>query len=64
MQDIQAQIVLNPTSVGNSFFSLAQISDRLVTRVKKYNHHTEIPKIRPGIMIIALAVQEANSTVL
>ena len=64
MQDIQAQIVLNPTSVGSSFFSLAQIKDRLVARVKKYSHQTEMPKINPGTMIMALAVQERNSTVL
>ena len=64
MQDIQTQIVLNPTSVGSSFFSEAHISERLVPRVKKYNHHTEMPNIKPGIIIQALANQERNSTVL
>ena len=64
MQEIQTQIVLNPTSVGSSFFSLAQIKVKLVNNVKKYSHHTLMPKIRPGIMIQALAVHDANSTVL
>jgi hypothetical protein len=63
MQDIHAHIVLNPTSVGNSFFSLAQISVRLVANVKKYNHQMLMPDINPGIMIQALAAQLANSTV-
>jgi hypothetical protein len=64
MQDIQTQIVLNPTSVGSSFFSLAHINVRLVNRVKKYNHQTLMPNINPGIIIIALAAHDANSTVL
>ena len=64
MQDIQTQMVLNPTSVGNSFFSEAQINVRLVHRVKKYNHQIEMPKIKPGTMIMALAVHDRNSTVL
>jgi hypothetical protein len=57
-------MVLNPTNVGKSFLLLAQISVRLVAKVKKYNHQTLMPKINPGIMIIALAVQDANSTTL
>jgi hypothetical protein len=57
-------MVLNPTSVGNSFFSLAQINVRLVNKVKKYNHQMLMPNIKPGIMIQALAAQLANSTVL
>jgi hypothetical protein len=57
-------MVLNPTSVGNSFFSLAHISVRLVNRVKKNSHHIEIPKINPGIMITAFEAQDKNSTVL
>jgi len=64
MHEIHTQIVLNPTRVGNSFFSLAHISVRLVNRVKKNSHHTEIPKINPGTMIVALAAQDKNSTVL
>jgi hypothetical protein len=57
-------MVLNPTSVGNSFLFDAQIRVKLVSRVKKYNHHTLTPKIKPGIIIMALAAQEANSTML
>jgi len=57
-------MVLNPTNVGSSFLFEAQIKVKLVSRVKKYNHHTLMPKIKPGIMIMALAVQEANSTML
>lgn len=64
MQDIQAQMVLNPTNVGSSFFSLAQIKVREVNKVKKYSHQIDIPKIKPGMMIQALAAHEANSTVL
>ena len=64
MQDIQTQIVLNPTSVGNSFFSEAHINVRLVHRVKKYNHQIEMPNIKPGTIITALAAHEANSTML
>ena len=57
-------MVLKPTRVGNSFFSLAQISVNDVAKVKKYNHHIEIPNIKPGMMIQALAAHEANSTML
>jgi hypothetical protein len=64
MHEIHAHSVLNPTNVGNSFLLLAQINVRLVARVKKYNHQTEIPKINPGTMMIALAVQLAASTML
>ena len=64
IQLIHAQMVLNPTSVGNSFFSDAQISVSDVNRVKKYNHHMVMPKINPGTMIKALAPQLKNSTVL
>jgi hypothetical protein len=57
-------MVLNPTNVGNSFFSLAHISVKLVNKVKKNSHHTEIPKINPGTIITALEAQDRNSTVL
>jgi hypothetical protein len=57
-------MVLNPTRVGRSFFSDAQISVRLVARVKKYSHHMLMPKIKPGTIIVALAAQDKNSTVL
>jgi len=56
--------VLKPTSVGSSFLLLAHIRDKLVAKVKKYNHHMLIPKISPGMIIIALAAQLKNSTVL
>ena len=64
IHEIHTQIVLNPTRVGSSFFSEAQISVNEVNSVKKYSHHTLIPKINPGTMIQALAAHEANSTVL
>jgi len=60
----QAHMVLNPTNVGNSFLLLAQISERLVNSVKKYNHQSCIPNINPGMIIIALANQDAASTIL
>jgi len=64
MHEIHAHMVLNPTSVGRSFFSLAHISVRLVNKVKKNSHHIEMPKINPGTMITALEAQDKNSTVL
>ena len=57
-------MVLNPTSVGNNFFSLAHTSMVLVTKLKKYNHQISTLNIRPGIMIIALAVHASASTML
>jgi hypothetical protein len=57
-------MVLNPTRVGNSFLLLAHISVKLVNNVKKYNHQSCIPKINPGIIMIAFANHEANSTIL
>jgi hypothetical protein len=57
-------MVLNPTKVGRSFRSEAQISVNDVNKVKKNSHHTEMPKIKPGTMIIALAAHDRNSTVL
>ena len=64
MQLSQAHIVLNPTRVGNAFLLDAQISVILVAKVKKYNHHSWIPKINPGMIMIAFATQLINSTVL
>ena len=64
MHEIHVHMVLNPTKVGSSFFSEAHISVRLVAKVKKYSHQIEMPKIRPGTMIQALAAHEANSTIL
>jgi hypothetical protein len=64
MQDIHTHMVLKPTSVGKSFFSDAHISVNDVSSVKKYSHHTLMPNIKPGTMIVALAAQDANSTIL
>jgi hypothetical protein len=64
MQLIHAQIVLNPTSVGNNFLLLAHIRLRLVANVKKYNHQILIPNINPGIIITAFAAHDKNSTIL
>jgi hypothetical protein len=50
--------------VGNSFLLLAQISANEVANVRKYSHQICIPNINPGTMMIALASQEMNSTVL
>jgi hypothetical protein len=64
MHDIHTQIVLNPTKVGKSFLFDAHIKVKLVNRVRKNNHQMEMPKIKPGTMIAALAAQDRNSTVL
>jgi hypothetical protein len=64
MQDIQTHIVLNPTNVGNNFLLEAHIKAKLVSKVRKNNHHKLIPNIRPGIIITAFAAQLKNSTVL
>jgi|TARA_B100000902_G_C27314873_1_gene920629 hypothetical protein len=57
-------MVLNPTNVGNNFFSEAQTSAMLVAKLKTYNHHISTLKIKPGIMIIALASHAKASTIL
>jgi hypothetical protein len=57
-------MVLNPTKVGNSFLLLAQINVILVNNVKKNNHQICMPNIKPGIMMMALAAQLTNSTIL
>lgn len=64
MQEIHVQIVLKPTNVGNNFLFDAHINARLVSKVKKNNHHKLMPNISPGIMIIAFETQLKNSTVL
>jgi hypothetical protein len=64
MQLIHTQRVLKPTSVGSSFLFDAQIKVKLVAKVRKYNHQTLRPNIRPGTMIMALATHDTNSTVL
>jgi hypothetical protein len=57
-------MVLNPTKVGRSFLSEAQISVNDVSSVKKYSHHMLMPNIKPGTMIMALAAHDRNSTIL
>jgi hypothetical protein len=64
MHDIHTHIVLNPTNVGNNFLLDAHINAKLVNKVKKNKYHKDILNIRPGIIIIAFALQLKNSTVL
>ena len=60
----QIQSVLKPTKVGSNFLLLAQISVILVANAIKYNHQTCTPKISPGTIIEALAIQDTASTTL
>jgi hypothetical protein len=64
MQDIQTHRVLNATKVGKSFLFDAQIRVKLVTKVRKKNHHTLTPKINPGTIIMALVSHDRPSTML
>ena len=64
MHDNQIQSVLNPTIVGSSFFSEAQIKAMLVSKAMKYNHHICSPNISAGMMIMALATQLTASMML
>ncbi len=64
VSDIQIHIVLNRIRVGRDFFIDAQINREDVNRVRKCIYHNSIPNIRPGIIIIALAIQAANSIIL
>jgi hypothetical protein len=64
MHDIHTHRVLNATRVGKSFLFDAQIKVKLVARVRKKNHHTETPKIKPGTMIMALVNHDNPSTML
>jgi hypothetical protein len=64
MHDIHTHRVLNATRVGKSFLFEAQISVKLVASVRKKNHHTEMPKIKPGTMIMALVNHDNPSTML
>jgi hypothetical protein len=56
--------VLNKIRVGNDFFILAQINNDEVSNVKKCIYQSSIPNINPGMIIIALANQDANSIIL
>ena len=62
--EMNIQMVLNPTRVGNTLRYDAQTSATLVNRVRKYSHHKLMPNISPGTMITALVNHERNSTVL
>jgi hypothetical protein len=64
VSDIQIHIVLNRISVGKLFLIDAQINKDDVNKVRKCIYHNSIPNIRPGTMIIALAIQEQNSIIL
>jgi hypothetical protein len=64
VNEITIHIVLNRINVGNDFLILAQINNDDVSNVKKCMYHNSIPKINPGTMMIALAIQAENSIVL
>jgi len=62
--EMNIQMVLNPTRVGNTLRYDAQTNVADVNSVRKYSHHRLMPKISPGTMIRALVNQDRNSTVL
>jgi hypothetical protein len=64
VNDMQIHIVLNKINVGKLFLIDAQINNEDVSSVRKCIYHNSIPNIRPGTMIIALAIQEQNSIIL
>jgi hypothetical protein len=64
VREIIIHNVLKTMSVGSDFFILAQINREDVRSVKKCNHQTSFPKIKPGMIIAALAIQAANSITL
>jgi spore cortex formation protein SpoVR/YcgB (stage V sporulation) len=64
VSDIQIHIVLNRISVGRDFLIDAHINREDVNKVRKCMYHNSIPNIRPGIMIIALAIHADNSITL
>lgn len=64
VSEMMIQSVLNTMRVGRDFFILAQISSEDVTSVTKCNHQISIPKISPGTMTMALAIQAENSITL
>jgi hypothetical protein len=64
VSDIQIHIVLNRINVGKSFRIDAQINNEDVINVKKCIYHNSIPNIKPGTMIIALAIHAQNSITL
>jgi hypothetical protein len=64
VKEMIIHIVLNTINVGKDFFILAQINNEDVSNVKKCMYQISIPNIKPGTMIIAFAIQAANSIVL
>jgi hypothetical protein len=61
---IPIQIVLKRISVGKLFLIDAQINKEDVSNVMKCKYHNSIPNIRPGMIIIALAIHADNSIIL
>jgi len=57
-------MVLKTIKVGNDFLILAQINKDEVVKVRKCKYQISIPNIKPGTIIIALAIQAANSIIL
>jgi hypothetical protein len=64
VSDIQIHIVLNRISVGRDFLIDAQINKEDVNRVRKCIYHNSIPNIKPGMIMIALAIHAHNSIIL
>jgi hypothetical protein len=64
VNDMIIHNVLNTINVGKDFLILAHINSEDVSKVKKCIYHNSIPNIKPGTIIIALAIQAANSIVL
>ena len=56
--------VLKTINVGNDFLMLAHINNDDVIKVMKWKYHNSIPKTNPGTIMIALAIQAANSIIL
>jgi hypothetical protein len=54
-------IILNIIIVGSVFTVDVHINARLDTNAKIYSHHHCIPKRRPGIIIVALVINDINS---
>jgi|LakMenE01Jun11ns_1017448.scaffolds.fasta_scaffold9616655_1 hypothetical protein len=64
VNDMIIHNVLNTINVGSDFLILAQINSEDVANVKKCMYHNSTPNIKPGTIIIALAIHEENSIVL
>jgi hypothetical protein len=56
--------VLKTIRAGSDFLILAQINNDDVNSVTKCNHHISTPNIKPGTIIIALAIQADSSITL